>query len=40
VADYAKLADLLGAAGLSSTQVDKVCHGNLLRVFGEVLPQT
>lgn len=39
VADYLKFIDLLKAAGLSSSQVDKVCHGNMMRVFGEVLPQ-
>jgi membrane dipeptidase len=39
VADYLKFIDLLRAAGLSSSQVDKICHGNMLRVFGEVLPR-
>jgi membrane dipeptidase len=39
VADYAKFPDLLRAAGLTSSQVNKVCHGNMLRVFGEVLPE-
>lgn len=38
VADYPRLVDLLREAGLSGAQIDKVCHGNLLRVFGEVLP--
>ncbi len=39
VADYLKFIDLLKAAGLTSSQVEKVCHGNLMRVFGEALPQ-
>jgi membrane dipeptidase len=39
VADYLKFIDLLKAAGLSSSQVNKVCHGNLMRVFEEVLPR-
>jgi microsomal dipeptidase-like Zn-dependent dipeptidase len=38
VGDYVKLPELLRKAGLTSAQVDKVCHGNMLRVFGEVLP--
>jgi membrane dipeptidase len=38
VADYPKLVPLFRAAGLSDRQIDKVCHGNFLRVFTEVLP--
>jgi len=38
VADYPRIVQELRAVGLSSSQVDKVCHGNFLRVFQEVLP--
>ncbi len=38
VADYPKLVPLLQAARLSDRQIDKVCCGNFLRVFTEVLP--
>ena len=38
IADYAKLPDLLLAAGLSTGQVEKVCYANFERVFSEVLP--
>jgi len=37
VADYAKIPDLLLAAGLNSRQVEKVCYRNFARVFSEVL---
>ncbi len=39
VADYARFPELLDAAGLSTRQIEKVCYGNFLRVFGEVLPR-
>ena len=39
VADYALLPELLERAGLVPRQVEKVCYGNFLRVFSEVLPQ-
>ena len=39
VADYALLPELLERAGLAPRQVEKVCYGNFLRVFSEVLPQ-
>jgi membrane dipeptidase len=35
--DYPRIEELLRAGGLSPSQVDKVCHGNLLRVFQEIL---
>ncbi len=38
IADYVKLPDLLLKAGLTERQVEKVCYGNFLRVFSEVLP--
>lgn len=38
VADYAMLAPLLRQAGLAERQIEKVCHANFVRVFGEVLP--
>ncbi len=38
IADYVKIPDLLLAAGLNERQVEKVCYGNFLRVFSEVLP--
>ncbi|MFC2082908.1 dipeptidase [Candidatus Bipolaricaulota bacterium] len=38
VADYAAFAPLLREAGLSDKQIEKVCYGNFLRVFSEVLP--
>jgi membrane dipeptidase len=37
VADYPRIAQVLTAAGLTSAQVEKTCHGNLARVFKEVL---
>jgi membrane dipeptidase len=37
VADYPKIARLLGEAGLSEPQIEKVCHGNFERVFREVM---
>ena len=38
VVDYPKIVDELCSAGLSSSQIDKICHGNMLRVFGDILP--
>ncbi|NQT93198.1 MAG: membrane dipeptidase [Lentisphaerae bacterium] len=38
VADYAKFIPLLREAGLSETQIEKVCCKNFLRVFSELLP--
>ncbi len=37
VADYVKLAPLFRRAGLSERQVEKVCHANFARVFGDLL---
>jgi membrane dipeptidase len=37
VADYPKIAELLEGAGLEPTQIEKVCHRNLVRVFREVM---
>jgi membrane dipeptidase len=37
VADYPKITRLLEEAGLSPEQIEKACHGNFERVFGEVL---
>ncbi len=37
VADYPRIAELLTEAGLTAAQVDKVCHGNFVRVFRETL---
>ncbi len=36
--DYPRISRLLRRAGLKPAQVDKVCYGNLARVFEEVLP--
>ncbi len=38
VADYRALVALFRDAGLSERQIDKVCHRNFVRVFGDVLP--
>ena len=38
VADYAKFIPLMGEAGLSDRQIEKVCYRNFLRVFSELLP--
>jgi microsomal dipeptidase-like Zn-dependent dipeptidase len=38
VADYPRIAELLESAGLTPTQVEKVCYRNLARVFRETLP--
>lgn len=35
--DYPRIEELLRAGGLSASQVDKVCHGNFLRVFQQIL---
>jgi len=40
VADYDKFIPLLRGAGLSETQIKKVCYGNFTRVFSELLPTT
>ena len=37
VADYPRVPELLVRAGLTRTQVEKVCWGNMTRVFKEVL---
>ncbi|MGB2982809.1 MAG: membrane dipeptidase [Candidatus Bipolaricaulia bacterium] len=38
VEDYPKVAAALGEAGLSRSQIEKVCHLNFLRAFSDVLP--
>ncbi len=38
VRDYGVIVDALAHAGLSSRQIEKVCHVNFRRVFREVLP--
>jgi len=37
VSDYRSFAPLFRAAGLPDRQIEKVCSGNFVRVFGEVL---
>jgi membrane dipeptidase len=37
VAEYPRIAELLGHAGLTAAQVDKVCYGNFARIFVETL---
>lgn len=37
VHDYPRIAELLAASGLTPVQVEKVCWGNMARVFEEVL---
>ncbi len=37
VAEYPRIAELLGSAGLTAAQVDKVCYGNFTRIFTETL---
>jgi len=37
VADYPRIEELLRDGGLTSRQIDKVCHENFLRAFQEVL---
>ena len=37
VEDYPLIPEALAAAGLTGTQVEKVCWRNMARVFGEVL---
>ena len=37
VGDYPKIVALLNGAGLSPTQVEKICHRNLARVFRTVM---
>jgi membrane dipeptidase len=37
VESYPAIADALRAAGLTERQVDKVCYGNMLRVFSDVI---
>jgi membrane dipeptidase len=38
VEEYPAIPKLLRRAGLSETQVEKICYRNLLRIFSEVLP--
>ena len=38
VESYPRIVDVLHDAGLTATQVEKVCWRNMVRVFGEVLP--
>ncbi len=38
IADYVKFPALLHDAGLSYRQIEKVCYGNFLRVYAELLP--
>ena len=38
VADYPRIVDVLRSADLTERQIEKVSHGNFLRVYGEVLP--
>jgi len=38
IVDYAKVIPLLREAGLSETQIEKVCYKNFARVFSEILP--
>ena len=38
VADYVKFLPLFREAGLSEGQIEKICSGNFLRVFSELLP--
>ena len=38
VRDYPHIADLLADAGVGSRQIEKVCYGNFLRVFCDILP--
>ncbi len=38
VADYVKFLPLFREAGLSEGQIEKICFGNFLRVFSELLP--
>jgi len=38
VQDYPQISGALSDAGLTHGQIDKICYGNFLRVFREVLP--
>lgn len=38
VQSYPLIVDALAAAGLTERQIDLVCWGNMVRVFGDVLP--
>ena len=37
VADYQRIVDVLGQAGLTDRQIEKFCYLNFVRVFGDVL---
>ena len=37
VEDYPLIPEALAAAGLTESQIEKVCWRNMARVFGEVL---
>jgi membrane dipeptidase len=36
--DYLRVAEALSVGGFTERQVELICHGNMLRVFGEILP--
>ena len=36
--DYSRVAEALSAGGFTERQVELICCGNMLRVFGEILP--
>lgn len=38
VDDYPRVAEALAAGGFTERQVDLICRGNMLRVYGEILP--
>lgn len=37
--DYPRVAEALSAGGFTERQVELICYGNMLRVFGEILPE-
>jgi membrane dipeptidase len=37
--DYPRVAEALSAGGFTERQVELICQGNMLRVFGEILPE-
>ncbi len=37
--DYPRVAEALSAGGFTERQVELICCGNMLRVFGEILPE-
>lgn len=39
VQDYPRVAEALAAGGFTERQVELICHGNMSRVFGEILPE-